>query len=880
MVSMKNKYSRYSTLFDYLKKNSIILTATSRLKNKLISTYLSHYFSESKSGIIFDIPIFSLSELINKLYYSLSDLDLNVPNVLDKQQEGVLWLESVTLGHDMINFNLNKTAKMVENAWSVITQWEIPFNELELYQGNTNTSQMLKWIEVFQNKLEGKITSVQLLSYIKVSPHLKDIFQYDNVVTIGFDTITKQLESFFHVISDFQVDITHWHLPTINSDYQVFSAPSFRDELYHVANQVKDYIKNFPHHDVAIVCPQLQKNHKLISSVMDEVMGFSLTIKNSDRNYMISGGYSLFEVPLINDLFSILFLSFANDYEDMSQVILSPYISDALDYRDERHKIDLFMRNNSYRDISYLEFLEIIKFNNFNSIESFYALKNINIKGKYTWQGIISLVLRFTDIMGWPGRSILSSEDYQAVEQFHTLLDTLQTLEPVFSRKVSFLEGINQLKILSREMLFQPESNSEVSVSILGILEASSITFDKIWCVNMGEEDWPVFSNPNPLIPRTLSTKYQVPHCSYDHEYDICKAITARLLNQAPFIVLSFSCNKDNYKQNLSSFFQRGEITHLPNEKISHYAQSEKLSTCISLDTNIDQIRPYTNPPGVIMKGGSTLLKDISRCNFKSVCKHRLFLSKIPNFIQPLNPLQKGILLHSVLEKIWTKISSSMELSQLNQSEFNSLIKYAIEESIIKINIPKKLYYLLEFEKDRIFQIVSKWLLYEKSKRFDFEVLSKEFEVTLTLLDIILKLKIDRLDKVNGKKIVIDYKTTKRALNTSSWINDISDPQLPLYSLACNMSGVFYAQINDDTQKLIGISDNVDIADKVNTNISNLVNDIDNIQGLNNHWEEKLSSYLMDYKRGNINLKVRQNGDSPCLSCAYSNLCRYKQYIT
>ena len=82
---------------------------------------------------------------------------------------------------------------------------------------------------------------------------------------------------------------------------------------------------------------------------------------------------------------------------------------------------------------------------------------------------------------GWPGSRTLDSAEYQAHEAWERLLLQFSSLGAVASR-MSRSAAVDKLRAMSRETVFQPEG-SDAPIQILGVLEASGISFDALWVV-------------------------------------------------------------------------------------------------------------------------------------------------------------------------------------------------------------------------------------------------------------------------------------------------------------------------------------------------------------------------------------------------------------
>ena len=64
----------------------------------------------------------------------------------------------------------------------------------------------------------------------------------------------------------------------------------------------------------------------------------------------------------------------------------------------------------------------------------------------------------------------------------------------------------------------------------------------------------------------------------------------------------------------------------------------------------------------------------------------------------------------------------------------------------------------LDAEQERIVSLIEEWLAYE-AQRADFTVEAGEEKLAATVGDLKLQVRVDRIDAVNGGRVIIDYKT-------------------------------------------------------------------------------------------------------------------------
>jgi ATP-dependent helicase/nuclease subunit B len=112
----------------------------------------------------------------------------------------------------------------------------------------------------------------------------------------------------------------------------------------------------------------------------------------------------------------------------------------------------------------------------------------------------------------------------------------------------------------------------------------------------------------------------------------------------------------------------------------------------------------------------------------------------------------------------------------------------------------------LALEQQRLSKMIMQWLEVEK-QRTSFEVIDTEQKITMDFGDLKISLILDRLDKVQGQNVVIDYKTGN--VSSSAWYGERpKDPQLPLYVMASEPmpEGCFFGHLKGTKFKFLGLS--------------------------------------------------------------------------
>ncbi|MEL0048126.1 MAG: PD-(D/E)XK nuclease family protein [Gammaproteobacteria bacterium] len=172
-------------------------------------------------------------------------------------------------------------------------------------------------------------------------------------------------------------------------------------------------------------------------------------------------------------------------------------------------------------------------------------------------------------------------------------------------------------------------------------------------------------------------------------------------------------------------------------------------------------------------------------------------------------------------------------------------------------------------EQERLYQLATTFLALEAQRR-PFEVLQTEERYVLELGNLSFALRIDRLDKVDGAIVVIDYKTGKVSV---TGVHDSSlAPQLPCYSIIrADIAGVYYAQLRDGDCKVAGVGDSdLQLVEARNRRIKTTVTDL-GWEQQRNQWADQLATLSESIEAGDAAVNPQPNA---CRYCHLKSLCR------
>ncbi len=489
------------------------------------------------------------------------------------------------------------------------------------------------------------------------------------------------------------------------------------------------------------------------------------------------------------------------------------------------------------------------------------------------WAGLVPLVL---ETAGWPGYRPLSSTEFQALSRWEHSLDTGATLG-FDGTRIQWSDFLTALSRILDETLFVPQSHS-APIQIAGAAESAGLTADAVWFLGASEDAWPARGPSHPLLPPALQREAGMPHATPQIDWELARAVTARLLSSAPEVHFSYSCQQNGSETRPSRLAVEfaGDPVPLP-----AIAPPPKPQT-----VNFEDASQAPFPPGKA-GGGASVLTSQSQCPFKAFATTRLGAQTWNPAEPSLTALQRGLLLHEVLHRVWAGppagIRTHSDLQNLpDRSPFVAgHVRQVFRDKLpagASERLPRR---YLALEEQRLAALVTEWLDYEAA-RWPFKVAGTELDRTVSIAGLTLKLRLDRVDLLNdGSLLVIDYKTG--VVSPKAWdLPRPEDVQLPLYAgfaldPGAELGGLTFARVRPGDQAFAGRIGNAKATLLPNLgNGTSLVKDALTAEQLID-WRQSIEQLARDFLAGKAQVDPR---DAPktCERCGLQTLCRIHEH--
>jgi ATP-dependent helicase/DNAse subunit B len=240
--------------------------------------------------------------------------------------------------------------------------------------------------------------------------------------------------------------------------------------------------------------------------------------------------------------------------------------------------------------------------------------------------------------------------------------------------------------------------------------------------------------------------------------------------------------------------------------------------------------------------------------------------------------LDRGNVIHKALELFWSKTGNLKNLLILSEHSLEQQLDQFVREAIkICSERTSGQTQFNQLEIERNVRVIHDWLRDVELKRPDFKVLHNEEGISIDLCGIKLLLRIDRIDEIPEKGLLlIDYKTGRNAKPADWFADKIRAPQLPLYAIAKLPAGLAYGHLTIAKPEFKGTTiPDLPLGKFKNTDFTQS-GGFTSWAELLEHWKNNLNAVADEFLKGNHEVLPINKGE-PCRHCEFGSLCRIRE---
>lgn len=809
----------------------LILCSTHRLARSL---RLSHARTQAAQGFSQWLPLQTLTvaQWLDRIFSQAQLMGQVKPGqaprmVLGAMQERVLWERVIEteLSDNPAEalFDRAGLATAAMEAHRLMTEWGVAPGHEPSHEQTQETRQFLRWRAAFGamcRKLD-----VQDAASLK-DAQIECLKQFpgwlpQTVYLAGFDRVSPQERRLFEVMAQRDIEVLRWPVGLEQPANAVQAAyDDVEVECRAAAAWAKVQLNANAQARIAIVVPELGALRRRLSAILDDVL-HPETLHPAQaefpRCYDFSLGTPLSAHPMIAAALALLRLStqhYRINQQDIGVLLGNPYWSAGEREADARAILDARMRRKLGATLRWDQFMRMARSAYEGGLPVVRLMQHMEAIDAAIWprrQAPSAWAAVFGELLkaaGWPGERSLSSHEFQARQAWTESLADFANFDPLLGA-IPATEALSRLSHLCQERIFQPEAAGEPALQVMGMLESQGAPLDAIWVMGMNDHQWPPPAKPNPLLPTAAQRRAGAPNSCSQVQAQFARTLHERLLHGAPQAVFSWS-RKDGERELRPSPLLAG----MPSWG-EPAATAATMAELLAQPAQMQHLEDHIAPPvaeGEKVGGGAGLLRAQAICPAWAYYRYRLGARMLDEPVDGLDSMDRGTLLHAVLQCFWQGRGSA-ELQAMDESALKRAVADAVERGVEQFGrtqdkpLPE---HFLVLEKQRLRFLLTTWVEFERGRK-NFVVQECERRVSLVVEGVSVDFTLDRIDALeDGRLVVIDYKTGSTVSHRSWAETRISEPQLPIYAALALANGevaaVCFAKIRADEQKFIGIA--------------------------------------------------------------------------
>ncbi len=875
------------TLKSWLESGCRVIASTQRLARHLAYRYACSQ-SEAGTDVWVSPDIISLHAWLTRSWDAVvwSGTE-DAKSLISTPQTHVLWQGIIRqrLADEVYSFDgllqPSTLARAAARSRSLLLQYEIPVAALASFP-ISETQAFMRWMRDYEavcdknNWIDSDALPAELQKAMSHSTETQTI------VLAGFDDLAPATKSLFAALEAQGWTIYHW-APTMDESVKeprvaTTTCKDSRDEIRHAAHWIRECLEKDPGARAGIVTPDLDTTYEMVWRECTDVFDPAALLPGGDDRYpvfQLSRSRNLADIPVIETALRILKLGkYRTDFDDLSRILRSTHIgSDDAD-RSDNVALELRLRDRGIDRIDLSRIIDIARHmddscgdiaKRLDSLRDAVANRERRMPG--SWAAEFSNWLR---IMAWPGTRASKA----AVDRFREVIGQFGALDLTASA-MDIDEALSAFKHMLRVTPFQPPG-PETRIEITTPEEAAGFEFDYLWVASLDDMTWPAVQKTDPFIPASLQRQYGVERADSALRLAQVRRMQSRLISSAKQTIMSWPQRREDRDMRASPLLASMDFVN------AEQLISQPLSTVSKqfFDTRSQEFIHERCPPpllpGTSVKGGSRLLELQSACPFHAFAELRLHARSLERPMPGLDARERGSMVHRALELFWTAVGDQKTLLGLDENQLHTAIDDAIESATSGFSqtgnsLRQR---LLSLEKTRIAELIADLLELEK-ERSAFRVLESEQDRKIDLGNLVLSLRIDRVDELDdGREVVLDYKTGKVA--PGEWFRQrLPKPQLPLYSVSSQKqpAAVAYVSIRAGDIAFKGVAAEDNLLPGVNEfrQTARTPEECIDWPHVQEYWQASLDALAREFCDGRISVEPARYA---CDWCHLAAVCR------
>lgn len=836
-----------------------------------------------------------IRSLADEVLWSADEQGDEPRTVLSDAQEIAIWEQIIATSAESVLINVPATALEARDAWSLVQRWRLP----DPARSSSATAESLafsRWMRAYHARCSAAswLDAARLTDALAPALRSGVLSAPPALLLYGFNDLDPQQRSLLRSLDRSGTTISSVRIAAAAGRPRRLEAADTDTELATVARWAGHHLGGEADVRIGVVVTDLDARRRAIERIFDGMLAPAALMPGGsgiERPYNVAGGVPLASCPAVRGALDILALCRRRvSIDALGAVLRGPWCAQGTAQGSVRALFDLWLRGQGFADIATARLATLApKYRDSTHggrlaesvMGGFRLLESSGFPDRRPapageWARAFRAVL---DAFGWPGNASAGPRGTAINEAFRDALTEFARLD-VLGLKLPVGGAIDRLTQLLNRTRFRYRP-ADAPVQIMTPDQAAGLEFDHLWVAGMDDDSWPAAVRPNPFIPIDWQRRHGLPGASAEQNLAAARSLTEGLLGAAPETVVSWVAvagDRELAPSPLIAQCALAQESQLPLADDPREAlQSPQAARFESL---VDDAAPAMDGVESVRSAGARVFELQALCPFRAFAVERLGAEAFEEPRPGLDARARGQLMHMTLEHAWNRVGSHEALVKSLGSEHLENLVWQAADTALELFARRRASVLSsrlrELERARLVRLVLIWLEIE-SERVPFEVVAAETARDVELGGVDLRLRIDRIDRIEGVgEAIVDYKSGRCSVR--DWFGTRPEaPQLPLYVMTQDKPPValLFARVRAGDSGFHGIAledglvpgvaayDNSKLAEETGVAWS----------GLTAHWRGVLERLGQQFRAGDARVDPKHR-PTTCRYCHLSAMCR------
>ena len=857
----------------------LILTPTRRLAHQL---RVNHDAACDARGLAVwrTLEVLPWQTWIEAQYRLERQSGASLGRLLSPQAAGLIWRRLVE--HDQVDAGVLSPpglARAAYRSWRAMQAYQIPASALD-EEDTHETRSFARWVRGYTRWLaeHGAVDPDLASGSLRVASVRRPLR------LVGFDQLTPAQSLLVERLRAGGIDIAVEPLPMRRGDLSRVDCDDAAGELDAAARWAAERLDREPSSRLAIVVPDLGARRAEVRRKLERILlpaaGYTGGPLPESRVFEIADAPPLAERAIVVAALDLLrVLTVDADLAACGRLLRNPYLHGAATEASARAMLDVWLRRHAGADFPFGRLIRLA------GEKGCPLLADVLARALQVSRWLDERVLpgiwsnRFFEmlaVLGWPGDAPRSAE-HQIAERLRELIATLSSADEI-TGAIDVSAALQLLREYAEGVAFEPQE-LEVPLLVIDPHTVAGMSFDGLWLTGMEAARWPPAAAPDPFLPRSWQVRRRMPGASAELAEAHAQQLFARLVRSADEIVASVPRFDDEAavleSALLAAVPRRATVAAWSHETLATRIHATRPTLVWSTDARLP-------PPSLAgpARGGAKLLELQSACPFRAGAEFRLDARALEEPGPGLAATERGELAHGVLARLWGELRDQAGLRSLTNEALEQLVDGCIRSELAELrrDMSPLRARLLDVEAAWIRRQVGELLEHDRT-RHPFAVVERESPKTVTLGALALRVKLDRVDRLqDGSLAIIDYKTGGDT-GRGAWLGDRPrQPQLPLYVQALDaerVAAVAYGRVRAGESAYVGIARDPSAFGGIASFGVDAPRGYASWDELVARWRERLLLLAAEYVGGDA--RLAPDPGTACRYCHLATLCRINE---